>query len=186
MSASRASKQRVPPRPVEGLVIIGTALSVWWPAFTLGAWDMLFFDQLLTVWVISTIACVIVLAQPRPAHHRIRRSIALAIPSLWLVLFLSADVGDTELLLIVDLLAVVIAVTGLPMTLWVMLRLFWPQALGSVPKRLAITAVAVVLGIVIASYALGANHQRFLTCEDFTIAGHSEPPGCVSASDATP
>ncbi|MCS5722962.1 hypothetical protein N1028_04890 [Herbiconiux sp. CPCC 203407] len=41
----------------------------------------------------------------------------------------------------------------------------------------------VVLGavgfIAVASFLLGANHSRFLTCEDFTLSGNSEPPGCT-------
>jgi hypothetical protein len=179
--ANSTERVRVPPRPVQGLFIVGTALAVWWPAFTIGAWGTLFFDQLLTVWVISTAACLIVLVQPRPAHHRIRRAIALGIPSIWLFLSFFTDPGDDELLVIVDLLAIFIAVTGLPLTLWVMLKLFWPEAMGRMPKRLTVAAVVIVGGIAIGSFALGANHRLFLTCEDFAISGNSEPPGCVKA-----
>ncbi|GAA1946950.1 hypothetical protein [Agromyces allii] len=43
---------------------------------------------------------------------------------------------------------------------------------------IGITAIAAIM---VASFVLGANQRFFLTCEDFTLSGNSEPPGCVHA-----
>ena len=41
--------------------------------------------------------------------------------------------------------------------------------------------VGVVVGIGVAAFLLGVNQEHFLTCQEFTISGNSEPPGCVQA-----
>ena len=53
-STSRRQDGRV------GVAMVGMAVVVWWPAFTLGAWGDLFFDQLLAVWAAATAAFVFV------------------------------------------------------------------------------------------------------------------------------
>src|SRR5690606_32740641 len=59
--------------------------------FHLGAWGTLFFDQQLTVWAASVGALVVVLLQ-RPGRPKVWKSLALLVPSLWLVLsFLPFD-----------------------------------------------------------------------------------------------
>ena len=45
--------------------------------------------------------------------------------------------------------------------------------------RFVASAVAVIVLIAVAGYAVGANNDAFLTCQDFTIAGSDRPANCA-------
>ncbi|WP_092966662.1 hypothetical protein [Agromyces sp. CF514] len=173
-------------RPMHGIVVVAASLSVWWPAFTLGAWGELFFDQTLMVWVASTAAFVVVAFQPRPFPHRTRRLIALMVPTLWLVLSFLPDTGDDLVIAFIDLLALVVAIAGIPFTLWVLAGIFWPGIRRGLSRRTVALGVGAIAAIAVISFVLGLNQSGFLTCEDFTLSGNSEPPGCVHADTSEP
>ncbi|GGI38836.1 hypothetical protein GCM10010988_21060 [Cnuibacter physcomitrellae] len=175
---ARAERARASTRAT-GVVIVGMSIALWWPAFTLGAWGTLFFDQGLTVWAASVGALVVVLIQPR-GRKRLWKALALLVPSLWVVL-LFVVVDDTSDLLtgILTLAGLIAAVLGLPVTIWVLARVVWPEFGEDIPWSRRLIVLGAVLLIAVASFFLGANQSRFLTCGDFTISGNSEPPGCT-------
>lgn len=43
--------------------MVGIAAIAWWPAFTLGAWGEIFFDDVLGLWAASVAAFVFVLVE---------------------------------------------------------------------------------------------------------------------------
>jgi hypothetical protein len=55
----------------------------------------------------------------------------------------------------------------------------WPDFGRDIPTRRRVLALLGLAAITAASFLLGMNQSRFLTCEDFTISGNSEPPGCT-------
>ncbi|WP_378143781.1 hypothetical protein ACFJGV_10145 [Cnuibacter sp. UC19_7] len=163
-----------------GVVIVGMSIALWWPAFTLGAWGTLFFDQMLTVWAASVGALVVVLIQPR-GRPRVLKALALLVPSLWIVLNLvlvDSEDGDA-VTIIVSLVAIFAAILGLPITIWVLARVVWPEFGEDIAWGRRLIVLGAVILIAVASFYLGANQSRFLTCGDFTISGNSEPPGCT-------
>lgn len=162
------------------LVLVGMSAAVWWPAFTLGAWQDLFFDQLLTVWVVSTAALVVVLVQPRGVGRRWPRIVALLVPTLWLFLaFLDdASTGDAYSVT-VDLIGTIVGLAGIPFTLWTLVQVLWPELFSELRLRARVAVVVTVVLIAVASLTLGIFQDRFLTCQDFEISGNSTPPGCV-------
>lgn len=154
------------------------SIAVWWPAFTLGAWGTFFFDQLLTVWAASVGALIVVLFQPR-GRPRVLKALALLVPSLWLVLsFVPLD-SDDVLSVVIDLLAVFVALLSVPATIWVLARVMWPEFGEDISRGRRFLVVIAVVFVGVASFALGANQEHFLTCGDFTVSGNSEPSGCV-------
>ena len=164
-----------------GFVLIGMAVAVWWPAFTLGAWGELFFDQLLTVWVISVAGLVVVLTQPR-GRPRWGRAIALSIPSIWLALSFATATSDGDLgAVLVELLGAAVGLIGIPFTLWSICRILWPELFTELRARARVGVLATVIVIAVASFLLGAAQEYFLTCADFEISGNSHPPGCLDA-----
>lgn len=175
---ARAERARASTRAT-GVVIVGMSVALWWPAFTMGAWGTLFFDQLLTVWAASVGALVVVLIQPR-GRKRVGKALALLVPSLWVVLALLVDEGSsgplTDILTLVGFAA---GILGLPVTIWVLARVVWPEFGEDIPWSRRLIVLGAVLLIGVASFFLGANQSRFLTCGDFTISGNSEPPGCT-------
>jgi hypothetical protein len=165
------------------VISVGMSVAVWWPAFTLGAWGLLFFDTLLTLWVASTAAFFFVLFERRPAGRRLWRAFLLLLPSVWLVLsFVDYDTTDlvTFLVSAVGLLVVLVAS---PLTVWVLARIMWPDLGGNSTPRQRWVIVGVVVGIGIAAFVLGVNQEHFLTCADFSISGNSEPPGCTPPAE---
>ena len=156
------------------------SVAVWWPAFTLGAWGTLFFDQLLTVWSAATAAALATIIRPGSGRHRILTLAALLVPTLWLILAFTADADSAGLLIAaVDLLGAAVGLVGIPATILVLARIIWPDLSRGATRSQRVIAVAIVAAIGAAAYALGANHALFLTCADFTISGNSEPPGCA-------
>ncbi|SDG46950.1 hypothetical protein [Microbacterium pygmaeum] len=182
-ASARAKARRDVP---VGVVMIGISIAAWWPAFTLGAWGELFFDQILTLWAASTAAFVFVLVERRPVGPRLVRAFLLLMPTLWLALNFAVD-DDTQDLAtaIVDLVAIVAVLIGLLFTVFVLVRIMWPDLGSEIPRRTRWLVVLVVAGITVASFLLGVNNARFMTCQDFEISGNSRPPTCRNApSDA--
>ncbi|WP_240747141.1 hypothetical protein [Microbacterium sp. K24] len=161
-----------------GVVIVAMSVAVWWPAFTLGAWGTFFFDQLLTVWAASIGALIVVLFQPR-GRPRVLKALALLVPTLWLVLTALPLQEDDLGAFVLDLVAIFVALLSVPATIWVLARVMWPEFGEDISRGRRVLVVAAVVLVGVASFLLGVNQERFLTCGDFTISGNSEPPGCV-------
>ena len=165
------------------VISVGMAIVVWWPAFTLGAWNVLFFDQLLTLWAASTAAFVFVLFERRPVGRRMFRAFLLLLPTVWLVLAF-IDFTTTDLFaLLATLFALLVVLIASPLTVWVLARIMWPDFGQNSTARQRWLIIGVVVGIGVVSFLLGLNQEYFLTCEEFAISGNSEPPGCVKESD---
>lgn len=160
--------------------MVGMAAIAWWPAFTLGAWKEIFFDDILALWAASTAAFVFVLVERRPLGGRLARALVLLLPSLWLLLNFVADDETTDFgLALLDLAGLAAVIVGIPFTLWVLVRIVWPDFATETRRRTKWLIVLVVFGVTAASFVLGLNQASFLTCEDFALSGNSEPPGCV-------
>lgn len=161
------------------LVLVGMSAAVWWPAFTLGAWQVLFFDQVLTVWAVATAALIVVLFQPR-ARRRVLRVLALAVPSLWLALAFFDDAAtDDAYSLLVELIGWGVGVLGIPFALWTLVGVVWPELFTELRRRARVGVAVTVVLVAVSSFLLGVYQDRFLTCEDFDVSGNSRPPGCV-------
>ena len=171
-----------------GVVMVGMAAVAWWPAFTLGAWGEIFFDNILGLWAASTAAFVFVLVERRPVRGRLVRAFVLLIPTVWVVLSFLAPGQDPDDpgTMIVDLVAVLVVLIGIPFTLWVLVRIIWPDFAAERRRRTIWLITSVVLGIAVVSLLLGMNQSRFLTCADFAVSGNSEPPGCTPEETPAP
>ena len=109
------------------VISVGMATVVWWPSFTLGAWGVLFFDQLLTLWAASTAAFVFVLFERRPVGRRLLRAFLLLLPSVWLVFsFIDFDTTDVFTFLATAFALLVVLIAS-PLTVWVLARIMWPD-----------------------------------------------------------
>lgn len=157
----------------------------WWPAFTLGVYGVIFFEQHVALWAVSTTA-FLALGLARGVHvWRRLRVLVLLLPSLWLVLALLLPVGGTSpAYQALYWLGVVVTTMGMPALGAFLVRLLIPEA-GRLRGREALAVTGVVLAVMLASYGLGAQHPRFLTCEDFTISGNFAPEGCSAGTGST-
>jgi hypothetical protein len=166
-------------RRATGAVAVGTSAIAWWPAFTLGAWGIVFFEQLMLLWAVSTAAFVVLTVggtrEPIPRY----RVAALLVPSAWLVLALLTRTGqEGRLGVVAQVVGTVITIVGIPAMALLLLRVASPSVVEVRDRRDRLAASLAVLVVVVISYGAGALNAQFLTCHDFMISGNSEPPGC--------
>lgn len=161
--------------------MVGMAAIAWWPAFTLGVWGEIFYDDIMALWAVSVAAFVFVVLERRPIGGKVARALVLLLPTVWLVLsFVVRQQSEDDIAgAIVDVVAFTAVIVGIPFTLWVLIRIVWPDFHHGTSRRSRWIIMGVVTGIVITSYVLGLNQASFLNCEDFALSGNSEPEGCV-------
>ena len=165
-------------RRVAAAAVAGAALG-WWPAFTLGVYGVIFFEQHLALWAAATsafLAAALVRGRPflrRPAVW------AFLLPSLWLVLaWLLPVAGESTLRDVVFWFGVIITLIGMPVLAALIVRLLIPGAAG-LPRRDAVAAASVVILVMLVSYLVGTQHPHVLSCEDFAISGNYSPSNCT-------
>ena len=158
-------------------ITVATSLLVWWPAFTLGLYKAIFFEQLFALWAAATAAFfVAVLLLGRRAQPAVY---SLLIPSVWVVLTWLIPADTTSLGHDVLLWSgVLVTLAGLPAMVAIVLVMVVPGA-ESVRGRDNVVAIAAVALVVVMSFAMGTQHRRLLTCDDFKISGNDQPAGCT-------
>ncbi len=151
----------------------------WWPAFTLGVYGVIFFEQRLALWAAATSAF---LAVTLTGDRRIWRRVsnyALLLPSLWLLLVwilpVTADSGVHTALF---WFGVVVTLLGLPALAAFMIRLLIPES-HRWHRKQAVTAAVVVFLVMLVSYGLGTQHPHLMSCNDFSISGNYAPDNCT-------
>ena len=171
-------------RRLAAAAIAGAALG-WWPAFTLGVYGVIFFEQHLALWAMATSA-FLALGLSRGFHvWRQPRVLALMLPSLWIVLAWILPVGGTSgIYQVLFWLGVVITVFGMPALAAFMVRLLIPNA-ERLQGREKFAAIGVVALIMVASFLVGTQHPHMLTCEDFSISGNFAPENCSPGTGST-
>jgi hypothetical protein len=161
------------------VAVVAAALVVWWPAFVLGAYGVVFFQQLLSLWAASTAIFLASLTAGRRARVSWPRRLALLIPSLWLLLAIAVPPGESEpWSRALFYLATVLTLAGIPFLTALLLRVTI-AGYEQIPSRRRLVAAAVVALVAIASFGLGQFNNRFLTCSDFIVSGNDTPPGCA-------
>ena len=164
---------------VVGAVAVGTAAVAWWPAFTLGAWGAVFFEQVLALWAASTAALAVLLLRRVAWEVPWPMMASLLIPSAWLLVEMLPVAEEGTPAAILAWIAITFTILGVPYLLLVLLRVASPGASALVDVRHRAAAGAAVVLVVVMAYVLGTQHPRFLTCEDFAISGNSQPEGCA-------
>ncbi|WP_062318193.1 hypothetical protein [Demequina maris] len=166
-------------RRTVGAFVVATATVIWWPAFTVGAWGRVFFEQILMLWAAATAALLVLLLKqggPRPPWPLLA---SLALPSLWVVAELVTPPGEGAVSTVLRIFGAVVTVIGLPAMLWVLLTTVRHDLVEAVPLRGWIGAALIVATVAGFSLVLGWLHPYYLQCEDFLISGNSTPPGCT-------
>ena len=160
------------------VAVVAAALVVWWPAFDLGAYGVIFFQQLLALWAASTAMFLVSLTAGRRDRVSWPRRLALLLPSLWLLLALVLpEAGAKPWPRALFYVAIVLTLAGAPFLAALLLRVTI-TGYAQIPNRRRLLAAAIVGIVAIASFGLGKFNNRFLTCNDFVISGNDTPPSC--------
>ncbi|MGW4689496.1 hypothetical protein ACWEPM_32020 [Streptomyces sp. NPDC004244] len=155
---------------------VGGTLVIWWPAFTLGAYNAIFFDNVLALWAVATTVLFSgALLRSRGALPR-GGWIALAMPSAWIVLAVVAPKSHGFPYLHYS--EAVLTLVGAPVLAWLLTRILVPDyAALPLLQRLGAVGVTIVIGVL--AYLLGQFNDLFLTCADFEVSGNNAPAGCA-------
>ncbi|WP_395656304.1 hypothetical protein [Nocardioides sp.] len=171
-------------RRVVAAALAGAALGSW-PAFTLGVWGVVFFEQHLALWAAATSAFLALGYSRGPRVWRRPDVLALLLPTLWIVLAWILPVGGTSgIYQALFWLGVIITIVGLPALAAFLVRLIIPSA-ERLQGRERLAVAGVVATIMLTSFLVGTQHPRVLTCEDFTISGNHAPENCSSGTGST-
>jgi F0F1-type ATP synthase membrane subunit a len=160
------------------LIAVPSALLAFWIGFNLGAFDDIFFDQVLAVWVVATIVLVASLVSNLPPRGWPGR-LVLLVPTVWLIVATLIDPGgrsgSTDVLFIIT---VVVTVVTLPFIGWILVTAINPDFLG-LPRANRNAVIAAALVFFLAGWVLGTANDQFLTCDDFKVSGNDLPAGCT-------
>jgi len=166
-------------------ITVATSLLVWWPAFTLGVYDEIFFEQLFALWAAATAAFVVaVLLLGRRAQPAVY---SLLIPSVWIALTWLIPGDRTSLGHdVLFWLGVAVTLAGFPAMVAIVLVMVVPGAESVRRGRDNVVAISAVALVVVLSFTMGTQHRRLLTCEDFEISGNKPPAGCTPGNGIGP
>jgi hypothetical protein len=171
-------------RRLAAAAIAGAALG-WWPAFTLGVYGVIFFEQILALWAGATSAFLALGFARGFGVWRRPQVLALLLPSLWLLLAWILPVGGTSgIYQVLFWLGAVITMLGIPALAAFMVRVLIPTA-ERLRGREKSAAIGLVAFVMLASFLIGTQHPRMLTCEDFTISGNYAPEDCSPGTGST-
>jgi len=160
------------------LVAAGSATVSFMVGFNFGAFDVVFFDQLLVIWVIATIVFFGSIVSDLPPSSWPRRMILL-LPSLWLLaawIDNSADIGNSER--VASALTLIVTVVALPFVAWILVTTINAD-FAELPGRNKAAVIAAVALFLIIGFGIGARNDFLLNCDDFKISGNDLPENCV-------
>ncbi|WP_322779494.1 hypothetical protein [Frankia sp. Cas4] len=164
---------------------ITLGLITWRVAFNLGAYNTVFYEDVYAVVVASTIAFGASFLAPHEAPRRVRipavsGRILLAAPAIWTVLALSVTGSLTaaESSPILMALGVIIGATSVPCVLLLLARVVVPSLETLRGRPLAVLIVMTAL-VAAAGWLTGRHNDRFMTCNDFKVAGQDQPRNCT-------
>jgi hypothetical protein len=158
-------------------ITVATSLIVWWPAFTLGVYNEIFFEQLFALWAAATsaffVAVLLLGRRTQPAVY------SLLLPSVWILLEWLIPAGNGGLGHdVLFSLGVLVTLAGFPAMVTIVLVMVVPGA-EAVRGRDTVVAIAAIALVVVLSFTLGTQHRHLLTCEDFKVSGNDQPAGCT-------
>jgi hypothetical protein len=163
------------------VAIVTMSLVIWPIAFNLGAYGVVFYEDIFLFLVVATAGLAVsLLSAHMTGGQRWYVNLALAAPLIWFVLaaVFTDSTADAATNPILGTLALAIAVVSIPTVLWLMTELFAPGFRRYENRRLLIGGLVVLLAMAGGGYIVGANNDFFLTCDDFKVAGSDTPQNC--------
>ncbi|MEB3323635.1 MAG: hypothetical protein VKI81_12500 [Synechococcaceae cyanobacterium] len=166
------------------IAVVTISLVVFPIAFNLGAFGQVFYEDVFRFVVAATAGLgVSLLAEPYTGRRRLLTNLALGAPALWLLLatLLTGSVADAASNPVLGTTALVVGVVSIPTVLRMLIDMFVPGFRSYTDTRLLFGGLATVVIIAVAGFFIGANNDRFLTCDDFKVAGSDQPENCAPA-----
>jgi hypothetical protein len=155
------------------------SLYVWDTMFDLGAYDTVLFYREDAYLVLATVTLVGVLVVRREVRER-PWVVAAFVPPAALLAFRLATPAEHPggVLEVLGYALLTVNVVALPLLGWLIGRLLAPEYFEVHGRRHRITLAATLAGVAVAGFLAGQHNYRYLTCEDFVVAGVHAPDNC--------
>lgn len=158
---------------------IGGAVTVWDIAFWLGVHGTIFYGKIFTLWASATAVLLVALLAPK--EDRFLNSwgiIALLSPTIWFVVnALTPLVDPTWFDTLVWLFSLANFIFTIPYILYILAQLVESDAIELSPAyRNRLIGIMFIIASI--GFLVGSNHQSFVSCEQFAIAGDTAPADC--------
>lgn len=164
------------------IAVVTISLVVFPIAFNLGAFGQVFYDDMFRFVVAATAGLgVSLLATPYTGWRRWFTNVALGAPALWFILatLFTESTADAATNAFLGPFALVVAVVSVPTVLRMLIDMFVPGFRSYTDARLLVGGVGVVVVIGLSGWFIGLRNDRFLTCDDFKVAGSDQPENCA-------
>ena len=161
------------------LLMSVTLIAVLWePAFTLGAYGVIFFDALLTIAFLSiTLFLCSILCKSYPQPHP-WSIVALAVfPAFLLAPTFRIEPSQLALEIVITVINIVIVFAAGALVALSLASLFFPETSG-LSRQDKVLVGFTVAPVAALSFIVGFFNRAFLNCEDFQTAGWDEPSNC--------
>jgi hypothetical protein len=151
-------------------------------AFNLGAYGAVLYPDVFRAVVASFVLLCVSFRYPTYRGSRVWFTrVWLASPTIWFVCA-TLTAGSTGAAMARPIFAIWLVVTiavSVPLTLKLLVDMFAPEIRDRRDPGPAVW-VAVVVGVVaVMGYSAGAFNDRIMTCDDFVVAGASQPSSCA-------
>jgi len=162
---------------------IAVSAAIWRLAFNLGAYQTVFAEHLMVVWIVSIaaiIASVFIGELDEGEPYLPYWGIAiLLLPSLW-ALSEFYFFGDDRVVSMIAfwVLSTLMVVLAMPYVGYLVLQVAVPQALQIRRPRFLFGMFTIAAAVTVAGYLAGDRNDVFMFCQDFDIAGDARPNNC--------
>ena len=149
--------------------------------FEFGVHGTIFFEKIFFVWSVSLAMLLIFIIIPKrqlPVPPTLW--VAASIPTVWVLIMLAdrAAVGEIWIRHFMTMVGFVLVLGLLPYLSIVLASVVYPE-FTRMKRTLPKIGISVVIGaMVVVGYAVGNNHHKFLTCDDFVLSGQYVPEDC--------
>lgn len=164
------------------LITVGAGSIAFTLGFNAGAFNTIFFDVYLGIWVLATAVLVGSLVSKLPPQFWWGR-VLLLLPSAWIVVAWLSDPAGDENGEVLFGLTIVAAVVCLPFIVWVLAAAINPEFVN-LPRMTRALVIAGVLLFALVGFGMGARNDLFLNCDDFKVSGNDLPANCVQVADS--
>ena len=185
LAGRKASRHEAKAYLLSSIVLSAAVFNI---AFWYGVSGTIFFEHLLHVWIVATVALAASALLPRITDctpvFAWRGRFVLALPSLWFAL--EVTIGSPDALApwqqwLLGALAAAILVLTLPYVVYVLVVITVPDIEHLHNPILCGAVLLLSLASACAGLLIGHHHPSILTCREFEIAGDYVPPNCSPA-----
>ncbi|MBM0257073.1 hypothetical protein [Micromonospora sp. 4G55] len=164
-------------------IAFGASLWVWDVAFGLGTHGTIFYYRRHELFVLSLVVLLSALILRRRVHTHPWVLLFFLLPIAFLLVRLAVPHPQGAVAQTVYRVLNIAAIAVVPFVAGVVVRLLAPNYFTLPSRRLRLTVAAIVATVALVGFLVGHFNDRFLTCEDFIVAGDDPAPNCAHGTE---